>query len=226
MAPEHIGSIAARLIALYDRRARMARKPAAGSDLDAPLPERLPFDVQVTSLRDVAVALCELAYLTDRAAAVQADLDDKIRKLKSEAERELVDVVENQPVTFAERTKALRDAVVAFAEANPDEICLAGKKTRQFTHGKIQLRELPETVEPRAGFEWVHVLEAAADDDRYHRLFVKVREELDKQALIKAAREGHLETADLKELHVKIVPPRDQASVKLERYACIPPSVA
>lgn len=205
------------------RTSTAAAAPATSTE--APPAHRLNADAEVRSLADVAVALCEMAWLTDRTAAVQAELDAQVRQLKSDAEGRLGGEIDGHRFTFAERLTALRDAVLEYAEEHPDEICDGDKKTRQFTHGKVQLREQPASLDLRAGFGWDNVLEAAAADKRYRQDFVRIVEQLNKAALIKAARDGELETADLQALHVKLVKPYDQASVKLERYACIPPAV-
>lgn len=108
-------------------------------------PRQLGFEPLIASRDDADVALAELAWIDNRKKDVDAATDERIKLVRLEMGRNLVVRVDDQDVPFADRRKALEDALLWFAQDHDAEI-FAEKKTAAFDHGEIKKRKLPDAV--------------------------------------------------------------------------------
>ncbi len=114
---------------------------------ERPPAKRLGDDPLVDSLESLGVALQELSYLTTRQKAVKASCDAAIRKEKTAAEKSLRTTVAGVSVSYADRIKALNEAISEFCEANRELVLADSGKTRTLTHGTIGWKKQPLKIE-------------------------------------------------------------------------------
>lgn len=200
----------------------MAAAPAAIVEADAPPKKRLGPEPQIVGIADVALALAELAWIDSRRSTVLAALEGQIALLKAEAEGKQTLKVGRSNVPFAQRTAELQAAIVAFVEANPDEICRDGKKTRKFTHGEVALRMTKLGIELAEGQTWDDVI-AAVKEHGMPR-FVRVKEDLNKQRIVEELGDEKLTDDDLEAIGLSAKRPQNEAHIKLARYTCETPA--
>lgn len=129
-----------------------------------------------TSITEVQTAFATLSKLEKRRAEKTTKLQAKIADLTAKHEAEIVgDTTE---------IAAIRAAIAAYAEANRAELTHNGKsKTASFGTGVIKWRKLPAKVEITG--DAADIL-AALKRRRLSR-FIRVKEELDKTAILKEA---------------------------------------
>ena len=115
---------------------------------DKPPKVRLSLDPVVASLQDVGVGFEELHWLDSAEETVTAADDQQIRLIKAESQKQLLVKVDGREVTFADRRKALLEAMQIWADDNR-EIVLAdsGGKTRKFTHGELSWKKQPLRID-------------------------------------------------------------------------------
>lgn len=187
-----------------------------------PPEHRLGQTPEVDSPQDIAVALHELAWLEAVISSAHADLEERIRKLKDEAERKLQTEVDGTPVTCAERTERLVAAIEAYVLTHTEVITETGKKTRKFTHGEVSLRSSKLSVELLKGQKWDGVLQAVRD--RGFKRLVVTKYAVDKSRLIDELAADKLTDQDLKQLGLKRKPPEDHVNIKPSEYSLETPA--
>jgi phage host-nuclease inhibitor protein Gam len=118
--------------------------------------------------------LRQIAELTLRRNAISIELDQKITAIKDILGR---DITDTQKV-LEEKTELIR----AWAEANPTEF--NGLKSLDTTHAVIGWRTGQPTLKTLAGWTWDRVLEKIKSLRDLAILYVRTKEEVNKQAII------------------------------------------
>lgn len=129
-----------------------------------------------TNPAEIQTAFITLSKLekrrADKAAKLQAKIADLTAKHEAEATSDIAEIA------------AIRAAIAAYAEANRAELTNNGKsKTATLGMGVIKWRKLPEKVEITGNTAEI----LAALKRRRLSRFIRVKEELDKSAILKEA---------------------------------------
>lgn len=194
--------------------------------IDAPPVKRLKLnedaEAVAQSVEDLAVALCELAWLDSRIATEEAKLEQEIRVVKQAAENRQQIRVGRKTVSYQDRREQLVAAVTRYCEAHPDEIKQGNSKTRKFTHGEIALRQTPLSVAPAEGKTWNSVVDAVRRKGL--RRFLQIKHSIIKTRIVSEVRDDKLTEGDLFDLNLVAQQPRDEVKVKPSRYTLDPPS--
>jgi len=146
----------------------------------------------VPKTREEAVSIVgEIAELKITETQTKALMDQRLKEVREEYEGQLADI--------NDRLTPLLLRVQAWAEANTQEF---GKfKSLDMLHGFIGWRISTPTLKTLSGWTWARVLEALKMLG--HSPFIRVKEEVDKQAII-AQREALLD-GDLRQFGCKII---------------------
>lgn len=197
---------------------------------------------RVDSLETLDQALQELAWIAAREKEIKAACEQRVRLCKHQAAEQMVVEIGRKTLTFAERRAALEEAVFAFCEENR-EVVLAdsGKKTREFTHGKVSWRKEPLRLQFVEGKAEADVMAAAdkkseladgilgslvkrlgrlrlTENIRASMLF-NIKLTLNRSALLAAYKNGEITDKDLKALCLEAVEPEEEVvTLKLHDY--------
>ena len=196
---------------------------------------RLGTEPVVDSPAALETALEELSWLESVESTKQAALKQKVDLLKREVAAQLVVKCGRKEITFADRRKALSEAVEAFCLKEWQSLLEDGKKSREFTHGTIQFRAQParvaivegkteesvfEAVEKKTGW-WAAVLKVLAKvvfgAVRIDQV-IRVDRAINYSALNAAMKTGSVTAQDLKPLGLEIVQAPEKFSLKLNEY--------
>ena len=101
------------------------------------------YPARVESEESLGLVLAEMARLKAIADRLVIDVKERQDAINLEASGKLVVVLENaeQPITFADRVEELEAAAGKFCRRNRETLIEEGRKSRDFTHGRV-------------GFEW------------------------------------------------------------------------
>lgn len=151
---------------------------------------RIKLTKPVISTRSEAErVLGDIAASTAALNAAKARLDERLTTIRQEHEGTIDQL--------AKRIEALSGLLQQWAEGSPEEF--SGKKSIDFIHGTIGFRTGMPKLKTLAGWTWDKVLGAL------HSLHVRVKREVDKEALLAAYARGELTDADLRAAGMRVV---------------------
>lgn len=126
-----------------------SRPSPAASRSEAP--QTLPLKVELLSLEAADQALEELGRLNAREAAIQAECDREIARVREHHSARMHIQVDRVETTIADRRQLLLNAVEKFAAENRESILEGESKSRELNHGTIGWRAAPRKIEPVEG---------------------------------------------------------------------------
>lgn len=109
-------------------------------------PAKLGHDFAIASKDDVDDALHEMAWIAAEQEIRTAKARKQIEAIKTQTDESLFVEIDGKEVAFADRWKALNDAVFGWASAHLKEELPANKKTLKLSHGELKLRALAAAV--------------------------------------------------------------------------------
>lgn len=118
--------------------------------------------------------LRQFAEITLHRNQAQLDMDAELTAIRERYQEALA----KYTTALGEKTETLR----AWAEANPAEF--RGLKTLQLTHGDLGWRIGQPTLKTLAGWTWDRVLEKIKSDLVRWSGFLRIKEEVNKQAIL------------------------------------------
>ena len=147
----------------------------------------------IRSREEMERVVGEIATLKNQQAQTQAEIDEKILKVREEREAELAGIAEE----LDEKTEmALR-----WAESNAAEF--GKRKSIVMTHGTVGFRTGNPRLKPVAKFTWAKVLETIRRSATLTRSYVRTKEEVDREKLL--ADRDDLGADGLKVIGLKVV---------------------
>jgi phage host-nuclease inhibitor protein Gam len=147
-----------------------------------------------TLTRDDAERLVgEIAAAVNQQRSITAQIDDEILRIRTSREGDLVDL--------AAAIKEKSALVQAWADANHD--AFGNRKSLTLTHGTIGYRTGNPKVKTLAGWTFSRVLEKLKSLPWGHA-FVRVKEELDKDAILSTHATGSFSPGDLRTIGVRV----------------------
>lgn len=161
----------------------------------------------------------EMEALVEQIAALTLERDN----LKLEMEEKILDVRAGFDARILGNElilKSLTARAKAWAEAHPEEF--GGGKSIKMVHGVVEWRTSPHTVKPLSKWNFDKVLEAIRSVPRLAKRYIRVIEEINKEALIEDREK--LTAEDLQMMGIKIVQ-EEKFSVKPREETLTPPQV-
>jgi phage host-nuclease inhibitor protein Gam len=137
---------------------------------------------------DLEAILRQLCLASVHLDEVEARMNEEIARVRTRFEADLN--------VYGSTYREHEAMAAAWAEAHPDEF--ASKKSLAFVHATIGFRLGNPTLKPIAGMTWDKVLDLVR---RHAPQYVRVKEELDRAALISAA--GELGAENLKTIGLR-----------------------
>jgi phage host-nuclease inhibitor protein Gam len=143
----------------------------------------------VATRADAERILGDIAASTASLNAAKARLDQRLTAIRQEHEGTIDEL--------AKRIEALSGLLQQWAEASPEEF--AGKKSIDFIHGRLGFRTGTPKLKTLSGWTWERVLGVVAP------VFVRIKREVDKEALLANYAQGTSSDADLRTIGVRVV---------------------
>ncbi len=135
----------------------------------------------------------EITLLTTARNRLAAEMDTGIAELRSRYETSLADL----QVKIENRTGLVRN----WALANPEEF--GKRKSLSFLHGVIGFRTGTPKLKTLSGFTFAKVLEKLKSVP-WGKTFIRIKEEIDKEALIAAHAEEALSFLNKREIGIRV----------------------
>lgn len=111
-------------------------------------PETLGAELKFETLEDVDAALHELGWCRQQKAEVDARTQAAVDRMTADSQAKLVVEIAGQPVSIADRAKALEAAVVTWCGAKlAGHLAETGSQSLKLAHGVVGTRSLPDVVE-------------------------------------------------------------------------------
>jgi phage host-nuclease inhibitor protein Gam len=145
------------------------------------------------SREEAELLVNEIALAENNRRSLNAEMDARILAIR-DAYTPVLD-------ECAEEIKTKSSLVQAWAEANPEEF--AKKKSVEFYAGKIGFRTGTPKLKTLAGWTFARVLEKLQTLAWGHA-FVRVKSEVDKEAIIAHHAQGNFQPTELREIGCKI----------------------
>ncbi|NBW10980.1 MAG: hypothetical protein EBR82_23410 [Caulobacteraceae bacterium] len=147
----------------------------------------------VSTRAEAEAALREIAEATQSRNARQAELDARLTEVRAEYEAVLI-ALEKQ---ISEKTGHLQVWAALNASEFPE-----GRKSLQLTHGVIGYRTSPPKLTLLKGQKWDGVLSLLIG--LFGGKYIRTKEEVAKDDILKAAQSGDLQDAQLRQLRVAV----------------------
>lgn len=208
--------------------------------LDRPPRNRLPLEPQIESPDDIGRAFEELAWMKSIEETAKAVCDQRIQLAKKDVEKKCVTTIEDTKVTFADRRRALENAILDWSDAHREIVLADGGKTRKFTHGQVSFKNSTPKLGLADGTKPEDVL-AIADKKCPHKdgllawlqmqlasiqltqnvsaaILCNVKLTLDKQALWAAFKSGLVSEKELNKLGLVVEKAEEFVGLKVTEY--------
>jgi len=137
---------------------------------------------------EVAAYVAEAARLKAEEARLKAEMDARLHRVREQYQQQLA--------ALAAQLRGYIEALHDWAEAHPEYF--RRRRSLDFPSGVIGYRITPPAIRPVRGWTWAEVL--ARLRERGRRQYIRIREDVDREALL-AARD----TEDLAEYGLRIV---------------------
>jgi phage host-nuclease inhibitor protein Gam len=148
----------------------------------------------VATRADAETMLGEIAGATARRAGLLAELEQKLTAIRADFEGEID--------ALARDIELKTGLLQQWAEASPEEF--AARKSVDFLHGRVGFRTGTPKLKTLAGWTWERVLDALKKDC-LGEMFIRIKESVDKEALLSAHATGALVDAQLRGAGVRVV---------------------
>lgn len=128
----------------------------------------------IHSRAEMETLVGDIAQLKIEEAKEKASLDEQLKKIRDTCEESLARIA----AAIAPKMECAR----AWAEANPTEF--AGLKSVEMLHGVVGWRIGQPTLKPLSGWTWDRVLETVKLLPRQFAVYLRLKEEVNKQAIL------------------------------------------
>jgi len=189
-----------------------------------PPKRRLGKEPTIQSLKDLGTAFDELSYLSSLRKQIDAVAQQQIVEITNKADSEKTTKIANATIPINDREGELFGLVRDYCEKNRDSILLDGKKSREFTHGKVSWANSKPMLAEDAGKKPADVL-AKLEEQTQHDLtliatnalakvlltdyvdlsdMISVRLTINKQKILQLHKDKLITDDELQELYLSI----------------------
>jgi len=150
---------------------------------------------KVTSWEDADSCLKRIAVMT---ASIQKDEAEYNKK-----EQELRNTLTIKHAPMREQIQSLGLGLEDFCKEHRADF--GDKKSKEMKHGIVSFRIHPPSVEKLKGITWAGVIELIRQSKKWASRFIRVKEDVNKEAIITANANGDIKQDELKAIMLDII---------------------